>query len=332
MASFLIAIAILVGIGMSYAGSKEKRRQRAAWLAAGRRIGLDPVGQDQETRAMWGQVNGQLVRAELIGKDSALSGTLSVGPVEPSLVIKPETFAIDLGKAVLGPDLECGDSVFDDAIFVQSGDPNQAFAALDHSTRRTIEHAVVTQKIVVRDGVASYSGKDILTEAGFADVLRSAQDLVRRLHIEPEMVPGRLLQLIEKDPSARVRTRALATLVADFRFTPQADQAIELVGGRDRLELLFLEHLEERTTGQTVVLKALAKVGTLACVERLMKLKCAGTMEAQRGATVDVIQKHSGAGEQGWIALAPDAPSEGALSTADDAGALAIAKREKGSG
>ena len=329
MASFLIAIAILVGIALSYASSKKQRQQHAAWLAAGRRIGLAPVGESGEPRAMWGQVDDHLVRAELVGKDSTLSGVLSVGPVEPSLVIKAETFAIDLGKAMLGPDLECGDSVFDDAIFVQSGDQHRAFAALDHSTRRTIEHAVVTQKIVVRDGVASYSGTDILTEAGFTEVLRSAQDLVRRLDIEPEMVPGRLLQLLEQDPSARVRTRALATLVADFRVTPQADQAIELVGGRDRLELLFLEHLEERTTGQMVVLKALAKVGTLACVERLMKLKCDGRLEALRGATVATIQKHSGAGEQGWLSLSADAPSDGGLSTADDAGALAIAKREK---
>jgi len=329
MTAVLVAIVFAVAIALSYATSEKHQRQRAAWLAAGRRIGLEPIGQGRDSQAMGGQVHDQLVRTELVGNDSGLRCTLTVGPVEPSLVIKAETVAVDLGKAVLGPDLECGDSVFDDAILVRSNDEHRAFAALDHSTRRTIEHAVLTQKISIRDGVASYSGPDILTEAGFAEVLSCARDLVRRLNIEPEAVPERLLRMLEKDPSKRVRTRALATLVADFRFCRQADQAIERAGGRDRLETLFLEHLEERSAGQAVVLKALAKVGTLASVERLLKLKVDGRMEARRGAAIAAIQKHSGAGEQGWLTLAPGAPSDGALSTADDAGTLAIAEPEK---
>jgi len=329
VAAFLIAIAILVGIALSYASSEKQRQQRAAWLAAGRRLGLEPIGQGRDPQAMGGQIRDQLVRTELVGDDNGLRGTLAVGPVEPTLVIKAESFAVDLGKAVLGPDLECGDSVFDEAILVRSNDDHRAFAALDHSTRRTIERAVLTQKISVRDGVASYSGPDILTEAGFAEVLSCAQDLVRRLNIQPEAVPGRLLRLLEKDPSRRVRTRALATLVADFRFCARADQAIERAGGRDQLEALFLEHLEERSVGQDVVLKAMAKFGTLAAVERLLKLKCDGRLEPLRGATVGAIQKHSGAGERGWLTLAPGAPSDGALSTTDDAGTLAIAEREK---
>lgn len=110
MAAVLIAIGIAVLIALSYVANEKHRRQRAAWLAAGRRVGLEPIGQGRNSQGMWGQVNDQLVRTELVGDDNGLQGTLTVGSVEPSLVIKAESFAT---KAVLGPGLECGDTVFD---------------------------------------------------------------------------------------------------------------------------------------------------------------------------------------------------------------------------
>jgi hypothetical protein len=99
--------------------------------------------------------------------------------------------------------------------------------------------------------------------------------------------------------------------------------------GHGLLQETLLHHLEERSDAQGIVLRALERVGNAAALERLLKLKCDGRLEPLRGAAIAAIQKHSGAGEQGWLTLAPGAPSDGALSTADDAGTLAIAEPEK---
>lgn len=85
MAAVLIAIGIAVLIALSYVANEEHRRQRAAWLAAGRRVGLEPIGQGRNSQGMWGQVNDQLVRTELVGDDNGLCAAMtSTEPSPPS--------------------------------------------------------------------------------------------------------------------------------------------------------------------------------------------------------------------------------------------------------
>jgi len=324
MGGDLVGAALLLGvlIAICYRNVDQHaptRKQRiAGWVDAGRSVGLLPQGSNRDL--LEGELHGHPVSAHYtLGPAGNPITFVSVAGLEPSLV---------LGRAILAlPDLECGDIAFDEAIVVRSKNAVPTLAALDHSTRAMLEHAILKLGVEVKDGQARYSEAGRLSPSRLTEVVEVMSTLAQRLDVDRQEVPKRLLTMVQSDGSLRVRMRALATLLVLFRERTETGQAVEAVG-LELVEPMLLRHLEERSSGQDMAFRALGRIAGLSAVERLLKLKCDGRMELLRGAAIAAIQARAGAGEQGWLTLAPGAPSDGALSTADDAGTLAIAEPE----
>lgn len=264
MGGDLLGAALLLGVLIAiYYRNRDphaptRRQKIAAWVDAGRSVGLLPRGLNRDL--LEGELHGHPVSAYYTLDPAGNPITVvSLAGLEPSLV---------LGRALLGlPDLECGDIAFDKAIVVRSKNAVLTLAALDHSTRATLEHAVVKLGVAVKDGAAQFSETGRLSPSRLTEVVEVMSTLAHRFDIERQEVPGRLLTTVRGDSSLRVRVRALATLLVLFPGRAEAAQAVEAVGPA-LVESMLLRQLEERTSGQDLVFRALGRIAGLSAVER----------------------------------------------------------------
>lgn len=318
-ATLLVGVLIAIWYKNATKPAPSRKERIAAWREAGMSAGLAPQGPDSDL--LLGQLHGHRVGANCVvdGVGNELT-MVTVAGLEPSLLLTPPVFGLR--------DLECGDIAFDEAIVVRSKNAVRTLAALDHATREMLEHAILKLGVRIKDGRAEFSEPGRLSPARLSEVIELMSELAQRLDVDPAAVPQRLVALVQSDTSLRVRMRALATLIALFPQRSETQQAVTVVGP-ELIEPMLLRHLEERSSGQEIVFRALGRFAKLSAVERLLKLKCDARLEPLRGAAIAAIQARAGAGEQGWLTLAPGAPSDGALSTADDMGTLAIADPEK---
>lgn len=238
--------------------------------------------------------------------------------ISPTLSVRRRYF--------FGRGLECGDEVFNKALIV-TGDEVRCAAVMDQTTRLTLQGRLSRLDLVVEASAVSCTMSGILTEAEVRSIGDGLLEVARLLRMSAASFPERLLSTARSDPVPRVRTRAIAALIVGFGERPETADAIQTVG-HGGVQELFLDHLEESARSQGVVFHALSKIGTLASVERLLKLKGDSDTDYFRNVCVEAIQKRLGAGEQGWLSIAAPGDHQGALSTADEGSTLAIAKSE----
>ena len=322
-ATLLLTIGLaLFSLTRGLASPMKARPGPERWREIVKQTGLKLVAGDWETGRYEAERGGLKVRAELSAK--------ARGAVQTNIIVSPlpdSTLEMTARNLFSGPSLESGDAEFDRAIIVR-GDEIRCIATLDRGTRDIVARNLSQHWLQVGGGEISCAKAGVLTEAELRGIIDAMLELAQRLQLDPASIPGRLLKVAHDDEEPRVRTRALAALIVGFGDHPETVEGVEGLG-HGFLQETLLQHLEERSDAQGIVLRALERVGNAAAVERLLKLKCDGRLEPLRGAAIAAIQARAGAGEQGWLSLSADHPSDGGLSTADEAGALAIAEPEK---
>lgn len=314
--------------GTARADRTRIKRQGEAWALVAKNFGLKFTPQPPYMELVDEEHNGPRIKGACDGFEIDVYRTFTVRGLEASLGLasREPTGLLDLLSVPLrDPELDAGDPAFDEHVVVRSYLEVPTFAALDRSTREVIKHAMSFGMKVVNGelvcGIGSLSSANELIER-----IELALDLARRMSLLTPEIPGRLLSLARDDPAPRVRTRALASLIASYPDAPETAQACAYVG-LEQVEPMLLAHLQERSQGQAVVFTALGAIGSLSAVEPLLQLDCDRHCERTRGAAIAKIQKRLGVGEGGGLSLAHDAPESGGLSTAEfESGQLRIAE------
>lgn len=311
-----------------------RQRRLKTWRAWTGRMGLKATGRSTVSYQFPPEVDGLQVSLQLQhiadGDRTCLTVSmasddeaLAPGPIatlDSSLSIHPRQRSARRG-------LECGDEAFSKDLVVR-GDEVHCAALLDHATRVTLQRCQASHPFELEKGKISCTKRGILAEAEVKHAARSLLDVARRLRLSAASIPERLLGTARSDPEPRVRTRAIAAMIARYGLGPEV---LDATGTTElsAVQQLLLDYLEADPHRQRVVFHALSKIATLDSIERLLRLKGDGEMSHWRDVCVDAIQKRLGTGDQGWLSLAAPSSDQGALSTADDGSTLAIAKSEK---
>lgn len=335
MIGALFLSVIIVGLGAWASARSNLRwvtRRSEAWKLVGERFGLT-YGPEPEYLTLRTQATRPRVRGTCQGFTVEVLGAherLRIKGLEKSLRLSArEARGVleVLGAPVLAPEVMVGDPRFEQAVAIRSHLDLQTFAVLDGSTRAAIKRAVLYGVEVV-NGELNYRMRGLESVEELFQHLEMALDLAQRLTVSTTEIPGKLLSLARDDRAPRVRTRALASLIAWYPEARETAQAGESVGP-EQVEPMLLEHLQEGSRGQDAVFAALGEIGTLPAIDRLLQLDCDRSAERARAAAIAKIQKRLGLGEGGQLSLAQDAPESGSLSTAaHDSGQLRIADRE----
>lgn len=308
------------------------KQRNATWALVAEQFGLEFTPAPPPARLVGASELGPRIRGTCDGFTVDVRGTdqkLTMTGLEASLRIGPRepTGLFDLLSAPLrDPELVVGDPTFEGQVVIESYVEVVTFAALDRGTREVLSHAMgLGMRVVNGELVCAIGGP---SAAKMAERLELALDVARRLSVRGPEVRARLLSLATNDPAPRVRTRALASLIALYPDALETAQARAHVG-LELVEPVLLAHLLESSRGQAVVFDALGAIASLSAVERLLQLDCDRSAERARAAAIAKIQKRLGLGEGGQLSLAQDAPESGSLSTAaHDSGQLRIADRE----
>lgn len=332
----MVWFVLLLGVGAmaqmwwtSRNGARRLESQHGGWALVAAKFGLEFTPRPPPLSLVVQEDNAPRIQGARDGFGVDIRGIyqqLKVTGLEASLRIAPRASADLLG--LLGvplrdPELVVGDPAFEQLVVIESYVEVVTFAALDRSTREVLSHAMgLGMRVVNGELVCAIGG---LSSTKLAERLELALDVARRMSVPGPEVRARLLSLATDDPAPRVRTRALASLIALYPDAPETAQARAHVG-LEQVEPMLLAHLLESSRGQAVVFDALGAIASLSAVERLLQLDCDRSAERARAAAIAKIQKRLGLGEGGQLSLAQDAAESGSLSTAAlDSGQLRIA-------
>jgi len=225
---------ILMGIVLLvYATSEASKRRDVLleeWRAAAAELGLDITPSNEYDRALHGELDGVLVRAELKyqreqGKATGFRVTMCAGGqrrIPGNLVVRRDSLGRSMSRLVDGKDEQLGDPRFDELVELPTLDAWDC-AALSFAARQQLARLVQLGG-EVGYGVASFdqAWSDDFDRVWLAQMLHGLTQLTHSLSVTPDSLHQRLAENATQDPLPGVRVRNLGFLADPGTQAPQA--------------------------------------------------------------------------------------------------------------